>query len=94
LKTTGLCAVNPCEQVHCGQGQDCVVGDDASADCTIPIIAGIAVQTQAAGSGVFGCSCSLASATPSGRHHWLDALVVLAAASILLRRRRDRASLK
>jgi hypothetical protein len=90
LNTTGLCANDPCEQVRCGNGQVCVVGDDGSSDCAISIAPGVAVQTQSAGSGVFGCSCSLASTRAQDHHGWLDAVVLLIAAGIWRgRRRRD-----
>ena len=95
LNTTGLCANDPCEQVRCGNGQVCVVGDDGSADCATPVATGVAIQTQNAGSGVFGCSCSLASAAPKGNHGRLDAFVLLVAAGIWSgRRRRDRSRLR
>jgi MYXO-CTERM domain-containing protein len=95
VNATGQCANNPCEQVHCGKGQVCVVGDDGGPDCALPTIAGVAVQARSAGSGVFGCSCSLAGATPGVRHGWFAALVMLAAVAISLRRRRrDRSRLK
>ncbi|HEX7505337.1 MAG TPA: MopE-related protein [Polyangia bacterium] len=90
LNTTGLCANDPCEQVRCGNGQVCVVADDGSSDCAISIAPGVAVQTQSAGSGVFGCSCSLASTRAQDHHGWLDAFVLLIAAGIWRgRRRRD-----
>jgi MYXO-CTERM domain-containing protein len=95
LNTTGLCASNPCEPVHCGKGQVCVVGDDGSPDCAILAVTGVAFQTRNEGSGVFGCSCSLTGATTRGRRGWLEAVVVLAAAGIgLRRRRRDRSRFK
>jgi hypothetical protein len=95
LNTTGLCANNPCEQVHCGSGQVCVVGDDGTPDCTIPAVSGVAVQTRSTGSGVFGCNCSLSATAPRGHHGWLDAFVLLAAAGIWRgRKRRERSGLK
>jgi MYXO-CTERM domain-containing protein len=95
VNATGLCANDPCEHVHCGKGQVCVVGDDGSPDCAIQAATGIAIQTHAEGSGVVGCSCSLAGAAPEGRRGWLEAFVVMAAAGILLRRRRrERARLR
>jgi len=91
LNTTGLCTNDPCEQVRCGSGQVCVVGDDGTPDCAIPAVSGVAVQTQSAGSGVFGCSCSLTTTAPRGHLRWLDAFVLLVAAGIWLgRKRRDR----
>jgi len=94
VNTTGQCANNPCEQVHCGKGQNCVVGDDGSPDCAIPAVTGATVQTQAAGSGIFGCTCSVASPTRNSRHSWLHVLGVAAAAGILLRRRRARSTFR
>ena len=95
LNSTGLCTADPCERVHCGKGQVCVVGDDGSPDCAIPAVTGVAIQTHAEGSGVFGCSCSLTGDTTRGRHGWLEAFAVMAAAGFLLRRgRRDRPSLR
>ena len=95
VNATGQCANDPCEQVHCGKGQVCVVGDDGSPDCNIPTVTGVAIQTHAEGSGVFGCSCSLARAAPKGRRGGLDVFVVMAAAGLLLRRRRrDSAGLR
>jgi MYXO-CTERM domain-containing protein len=94
LKTTGLCANDPCEQVHCGQGQVCVVGNDGSPDCAIPVVAGVVIRTQTAGSGVFGCSCSLASAVPSDHRGWLEVLALVAVAGIVLRRRRRRSTVR
>ena len=88
LNSTGLCTSNPCEQVRCGQGQVCVVGDDGSPDCALPTVSGAAVRTQTEGSGIFGCSCTLANAAPSGHQGWLDAFVLLLAAGIWQRRKR------
>jgi hypothetical protein len=89
LNATGLCANDPCELVHCGQGQNCVVGDDGSADCVIPAVTGAAIQTQSAGSGVFACSCSLASAMSSG-HDGRLVMLMFVAGILLGRKRRDR----
>ena len=88
LNTTGLCTDNPCEQVHCGTGQVCVVGDDGSPDCAIPAVNGNEVQAHSEGSGVFGCSCALASAPTGGRRGWLAALLVMSAVGIWRGRRR------
>jgi hypothetical protein len=91
LNSTGLCTNDPCEQVRCGQGQVCVVGDDGTPDCSIPTISGLPVQTQSKGSGVFGCSCSIARAAPSGWRGLGDVFAALVAVGLWLGRRRRRA---
>jgi hypothetical protein len=86
LSTTGLCTDDPCEKVHCGAGQLCIVRADGTPDCKIPAATGIAVSAQTSGNGAF--SCSYAVGRGGGRSS--EAVTVGALLGLMLWTRRRR----
>jgi hypothetical protein len=89
VNATGLCANDPCEQVHCGPGQTCVVRDDGSPDCAMPTVSGIPRSASVAGNGAFGCSCGTGRGHAEGRGGWF-ALMLVAGGGLVAGRRRRR----
>jgi len=79
LNASGLCAADPCELVHCGKDQLCLVKDDGKPDCVVPTVSGIPRGATSAGSGVFGCSCSMGAQRPRAGWLFMLALGLLAA---------------